>query len=102
MNKQHFFEWQDQDLILYLVIQPKAAKDEVSGILQGRLKIRITAQPLENQANLHLQKWLSKAFKVAKSEVILEKGSQSKQKQFRILNPKHIPTWLNKYITIEK
>ncbi|MFO1258265.1 MAG: DUF167 family protein [Gammaproteobacteria bacterium] len=100
MSKQHFFEWQDQDLILYLVIQTKAAKDEVSGILQGRLKIRITAQPIENQANLHLQKWLSKSFKVAKNDVILEKGSQCKQKQFRIINPKHIPSWLDEHQSI--
>lgn len=99
MRKEHFCEWQDQDLVLYLVIQPKAAKDEVAGVLEGRLKIRITAQPLENQANLHLQKWLSKAFKVAKNQVILEKGSQSKQKQFRIMRPKHIPTWLNEMNT---
>jgi uncharacterized protein (TIGR00251 family) len=92
-----FFEWQDQVLILYLVIQPNASKDEVVGVVGDRLKVRITAQPLENQANLHLQKWLAKQFKVAKTQVTLEKGSQSKQKAFKINNPKHLPDWFQQH-----
>jgi uncharacterized protein len=97
-----FFEWQDQVLTLYLVIQPKASTDEVVGIVGDRLKIRITAQPLENQANLHLQKWLAKQFKVGKTHVILEKGSQSKQKAFKINDPKHLPDWFQLHASIQE
>ena len=89
-----FFEWRGQDLILKLVIQPKASQDEVVGALNGRLKVRITAPPFDNLANDYLQKWLAKQFKVPKARVTLEKGHQSKQKQFKIYMPKQIPDWL--------
>tara|TARA_R110001583_G_scaffold26757_2_gene96239 strand:- start:5155 stop:5454 length:300 start_codon:yes stop_codon:yes gene_type:complete len=79
------------DLLLRLVLQPKASRDAFVGLLGEELKIAITAPPVDGQANKHLIKFLSKQFKVPKSAVIVEKGSLNRHKLVRIKAPKHIP-----------
>lgn len=80
-----------QDILLRLVLQPKASRDAFVGLLGDELKIAITAPPVDGQANKHLIKFLSKQFKVPKSAVIVEKGSLNRHKLVRIQNPKKIP-----------
>ena len=92
-----FFHWQEGDLILKLTIQPKAAHDTVVGIHDGRLKVRITAPPFDNLANDYMIKWLAKSFKIPKNHVILEKGHQSRQKQFKLQKPSQLPDWFKEY-----
>ncbi len=52
------------DLLLRLVLQPKASRDAFVGLLGDELKVAITAPPVDGQANKHLIKFLSKQFKV--------------------------------------
>jgi len=47
---------------------------------------------VDGQANAHLVKYLAKQFRVAKSQVLLEKGEMGRHKQVKILNPQQIPT----------
>ncbi|OOS00397.1 YggU family protein [Canicola haemoglobinophilus] len=79
------------DLRLRIFLQPKASKDQIIGLHDDELKISITAPPIDGQANAHLLKFLSKAFKVAKSEIVLEKGELNRHKQILIPQPKIIP-----------
>ncbi len=76
---------------LRLFLQPKASKDELVGLYDGELKISITAPPIDGKANAHLLKFLSKAFKVPKSSIVLEKGELSRHKQVWIPHPKAMP-----------
>lgn len=80
-----------QDLLLRLVLQPKASRDTFVGLLGDELKVAITAPPIDGQANKHLIKFLSKQFKVPKSAVIVEKGQLNRHKLVRIKNPQKIP-----------
>ncbi|PKF63093.1 YggU family protein [Psychromonas sp. psych-6C06] len=80
-----------QDLLLRLVLQPKASRDAFVGLLGDELKVAITAPPIDGQANKHLIKFLSKQFKVPKSAVIVEKGQLNRHKLVRIKNPQKIP-----------
>ena len=79
------------DLVLAVHIQPRAARDEIVGFHGGRLKIRITAPPVDGQANSHLVKFLGKQFRVAKSQVVIEKGELGRHKQVKIIHPQQIP-----------
>lgn len=79
------------DLLLRLILQPKASRDAFVGLLGDELKIAITAPPVDGQANKHLIKFLSKQFKVPKSSVIVEKGALNRHKLVRIKKPKKIP-----------
>ena len=79
-------------LILRLYIQPKASRDTIIGLHGDEVKVAITAPPVDGQANAHLVKYLAKQFRVAKSQVLLEKGDLGRHKQVKILNPQQIPT----------
>jgi YggT family protein len=78
--------------LLRLYIQPKASRDSIVGLHGDELKVAITAPPVDGQANAHLTKYLAKQFRVAKSQVIIEKGELGRHKQVKILNPQSIPT----------
>lgn len=84
--------WQSDALVLRLVIQPKSSRDSLVGLHGDELKVAITAPPVDGQANTHLVKFLAKQFKVAKSQVSIEKGELGRHKQVRIQNPQQIPT----------
>lgn len=80
-----------EDILLRLVLQPKASRDAFVGLLGDELKVAITAPPIDGQANKHLIKFLSKQFKVPKGSIIIEKGSLNRHKLVRIKSPKKIP-----------
>lgn len=65
-------------------IQPKSASDEIAGIHDGRLKIRISAPPVDGKANERLTEVLAKALGVSKSSVEIIRGKTSKLKTIRI------------------
>lgn len=81
-----------EGLVLRLYIQPKASRDNIIGLHGDELKVAITAPPVDGKANAHLVKYLAKQFRVAKSQVILEKGETGRHKQVKILHPQSIPT----------
>ena len=86
-----FYRWDGDDLILDCHLQPKASKDEFAGLQAERLKIRLTAPPVDGKANAQLQAFLAKAFGVAKSQVSLESGTLNRHKRLRIHAPQILP-----------
>ena len=66
-------------LIIKLKIIPNSSKNDI--ILEdGFVKVKVTAQPIENKANKALIEFLSKSFKVQKSNIEILKGETSKDK----------------------
>ncbi|MBB4864305.1 uncharacterized protein (TIGR00251 family) [Pseudomonas nitritireducens] len=86
-----FYHWDGEDLLLDVHLQPKASRDEFAGLHGERLKIRLTAPPVEGKANAHLLAFLGKAFGVPKSTVKLESGELNRQKRVRIPRPTKLP-----------
>lgn len=82
------------DLVLAVHIQPRAARDEIVGFHGGRLKIRITAPPVDGKANQHLIGLLADIFQVPKRDVVLLSGASGREKRFRIKGPKALPAIL--------
>lgn len=80
-----------EDLILRLYIQPKASRDQLVGLHGDELKVAITAPPVDGKANAHLTKYLAKQFRVAKGQVVIEKGELGRHKQVRIESPRELP-----------
>lgn len=85
------YQWQSKDLILLCHIQPGAKKTEFAGLHGERLKVRLNAPPVDGKANSELIKFISKAFAVSKSRVILESGELNRQKKLRIISPSQLP-----------
>ena len=62
-----------------LKIVPNSSKNDI--ILENEfIKIKITAQPIENKANKALIEYLSKTFKTPKTSIEILKGDTSKDK----------------------
>lgn len=85
--------WDGADLVLTLRVQPRASRDELR--LEGaRLKVRITAPPVEGAANAHLLRFVAAEFGVAPSRTALVRGATGREKVVRIASPKLFPTEL--------
>jgi len=87
----NWYEWRGQTLIINLHIQPRASRDELVGPHGDRLKVRITAPPVDGQANEHLTRFLAKTFGVPKSQVTLISGETGRDKRISIANPTKLP-----------
>jgi len=86
-----WYRWQGDDLLLQLKIQPKASRDGFGEPQHDRLRVKITAPPVDGQANLHLVGWLARQFGVSKSAVSIEAGQNSPLKRIRIHSPRRLP-----------
>lgn len=90
------YSWQGENLILHCQIQPKASCDEIVGIHGDRLKIRITAPPIDGKANEHLIKMFSKLCKVPKGNIEILQGELGRQKTLRIQAPTLLPIYIQR------
>lgn len=74
-----------------LYIQPGAAKSEVSGEYDGRLKIKIKARPVDGEANAGLIEFLAEILKISKAKIHLISGESSRQKVILVeLSPEEV------------
>jgi uncharacterized protein (TIGR00251 family) len=69
-------------------VVPRASKSEIVGEVNGSLKVRISAPPVDGAANEEVVKVLAKAFGVAKSNVSIISGETSKTKRIRVVGAK--------------
>jgi hypothetical protein len=65
---------------LHTYVQPRAARSEVVGEHGDSIKIRITAPPVEGEANAELEKFIAKLLGVAASRVEVVSGTSSRRK----------------------
>ena len=76
-------EWCSQhgDAIrLSVQVLPNAKNTEVVGLLDGALKIRLKAQPIEGQANEELIRFIATQIKVPKKQISVVRGITSRLK----------------------
>ena len=85
--------WDGADLVLTLRVQPRASRDALSA--EGdRLRVRITAPPVDGAANAHLLRYLASEFGVAPSRTTLVRGASGRDKVVRIAAPQTLPAAL--------
>jgi uncharacterized protein (TIGR00251 family) len=80
-------EWCSQhgDAIrLSVQVLPNAKNTEVVGLLDGALKIRLKAQPIEGQANEELIRFIATQIKVPKKQISVVRGITSRLKVVEI------------------
>ncbi len=64
---------------------PRASRTEIVGLIEGALKVRIKAPPVDGAANEELVKFLSKKLGVSKGSVEIVAGQTSKTKRLRVV-----------------
>ena len=60
--------------------QPGASKNEITGVRDGRLCVRIAAAPEDGKANAELSAFLAKTLGCPKREIVLLHGEKSRLK----------------------
>jgi uncharacterized protein (TIGR00251 family) len=78
------------DLTLMVRVVPRASKSEVVGMVEGHLKLRIAAPPVDGAANAELIRLLSRYFDVPKRNVELVSGETSRVKKVRVSGLKEL------------
>lgn len=86
-----WYRWEGTTLFIKVRVQPRASRDELGEVLDGCLKVRITAPPVDGKANAHLVRFLADVFKAPKSRVVLLDGETSREKRLRIESPRSLP-----------
>ena len=72
-----------EGVIIKIKIVPNSSKNDI--ILENEfIKVKVTAQPIDNKANKALVEFLSKTFKVPKTGIEILKGNASKEKTILI------------------
>ncbi len=85
------WRWDGPDLILRVRVRPRAGRDGLAGIQDGRLRVRLKAAPVDGKANAELLRLLAKLFGVPKSAVSLEIGEAARDKRLRVHTPSRLP-----------
>lgn len=65
-------------------VQPRASRNEITGWQGEALKIRLTAPPVEGEANEACLKFLAACFNVSRKQVNLVSGLKSRNKVIEI------------------
>ena len=89
--------WDGIDLVISLRVQPRASRDALDADTE-RLRVRITAPPVDGAANAHLLRYLAECFDVAPSRATLVRGVGSREKVVRVAAPRAIPDALTPFV----
>jgi uncharacterized protein len=65
-------------------VQPRASRNEIAGVMDGALKVRLQAPALEDRANVALCEYLAELLKTPKSAVRILSGDRSRIKRIEI------------------
>lgn len=79
-----FFKEKGNGILLNIKAVPNSSKNEICGVMENALKVKIKAPAVENKANVELVKYFSKLLKIPKTSIELVSGGTSKIKTLYI------------------
>jgi len=74
----------EDGVIVEVVLQPRASRNEVAGIQGERLKIKVTSPPIEGMANKKLCEFLADLLGIGKQRVQVVAGQTGRIKRVKI------------------
>ena len=83
-NSELNVEQGDGWIVIDVRVQPRSSSEGITGIMNGALKVRLTAPPVEGKANKALQAFLAKRLGIAKGDVEIVQGRSSRDKRVRL------------------
>ena len=82
-----FIKDHPEGILLSVTVQPRASRSQVVGVHNNSLKIKLTAPPVEGEANKMCIQYLAKRLGLPKSMVEIVSGHTSRSKQL-LVRPK--------------
>lgn len=87
MSESNSFLSATQDgTLIRIHVQPRASRNELAGIHEGSVKVRLTAPPVEGEANKECIKFFAKLLDLPKSAVHIVQGQKSRRKTLHVKN----------------
>jgi len=93
----NWYRWNGKDLVINLLVQTRASKNELVAVQGNAYKIRITAPPVDGRANEQIVRFLAKMFGVNNSSVQIITGTNNRHKSVRIQSPTLLPIPVSPY-----
>ena len=94
-----FFSVQADGVLLRCLIQPQASRDEIVGLQDDRLKIRIAAPPVDGKANAQLIRFLAGHFNLPRAQIEVLRGESGKRKTVKLHQLTTLPLCLHALLT---
>jgi uncharacterized protein (TIGR00251 family) len=88
-----WYRWDRDTLLVDILVSPRASRNQVAGVQDGRLKLKVTGAPVEGKANAAVAVYLAKAFGVPRSQVTLVSGLRGRKKRLAVSSPRRLPAW---------
>lgn len=66
-------------------VQPRASQNAIIGVQDGALRVRLTAPPVEGQANAALQALLAERLGVRKADIVIVAGQTGRLKVVEVV-----------------
>ena len=84
MSAVAFLEAHKEGVVLLVKVVPRASRSEFLGVLDGRIKIRIAAPPVDSAANEELIRLLARTLQCPKSQIRLLQGRTARTKNLLV------------------
>ena len=65
-------------------VQPRASRDAVLGVMDGALRVALTAPPVDGEANAALVAFLAKKLGVSRRDVVIVQGETGRSKVIEV------------------
>lgn len=79
--------WADErndGVVLAILVQPRASKNQLCGVQGEELKVRLTSPPVDGAANKLCREFFAKLLGCAKSHITLIGGHKSRHKRLLV------------------
>jgi uncharacterized protein len=73
-----------EGLLLRLHVQPRAKRNEIAGIHNGALKLKVSAPPVDDAANRAIIEYFASLLGISKSSCRIISGGKSREKMLQI------------------
>lgn len=74
-------------------VQPRSQREGIEAVHDGRLKVRLSAPPVDDKANTALLTLLAREFKVPRQSIRITHGVHSHHKTVSLPCPAALPDW---------
>lgn len=79
-----YYQEKPDGLVVHVRVQPRASRSQLDGVVGDRLRLRLTAPPVEGEANQACVVFLAGLFGVSKSQVTLVAGQKAREKSLHV------------------
>lgn len=73
-------------LTIEILVQPRASREKIGPMHDGRIKVAVTAPPVDGEANAAVIALFARRLGIARGDIAVIAGASSRRKTLRIAN----------------